>query len=190
LVQIYTDFIRLKEKTSIIVIEILIERNAKFNTLSEVLKEEGGSLMLRSMLRVFFALAVGLSLALGVFSGVGTTPALAASQTPVASGYNPVSSDPTDISYCYQSGYNRNGWRCGWRLAMAPYNLGDYYGYYNGYYNGYGYGYTGYGYGYNSGQCPPGYNGDYGGRPRYGCYYPYYPYNQYNPYPPYYNPPY
>ncbi len=60
--------------------------------------------MLRSILRVVFTLAVGLSLTLGVFSVVGTTPALAAGQTPVASGYTPVSSDPIDVSYCYPSG--------------------------------------------------------------------------------------
>jgi hypothetical protein len=145
--------------------------------------------MLQSIFRVFFALAVALSLTFGVFSGIGASPALAASPTTAASGDNPIVSVPTDVSYCYPSGYNRQGWRCGWRLAMAPYNLGDYYAYNRGYgYYGYGYyGYNPYGYGYNSGICPPGPNGDYGGRPRYGCYYPNYPYYPYNPY---YHPPY
>ena len=127
--------------------------------------------MLRSMLRMFFTLAMTLSLALGIFSGV----ALAASQPPtVVDGYHPVASTPVDMSYCYPSGYNKAGWRCGWRLAMAPYNLGScgyyyggYCGGYNGYNNGYYNGYSGYG-----GRGNNGYVADYGGRPRYDpCYY-------------------
>lgn len=136
--------------------------------------------MLRSMLRVFFALAVSLSLAFGVFSGVGTSRASAAGQPTTEGGYNPAASVPTGMGYCYPSGYNRNGWRCGWRLAAAPYNLGSYNGYYSGYYNGYGY-YGGY---YNSGTGGypgyTGYTGDYGGNPRFGTYY-YYSGYYYNP---------
>jgi len=107
--------------------------------------------MARTMLRVIFALVVSLSLAFGVFAGAGVSQAFAADQP---SGYNPVASTPPDVGYCYPSGYNRQGWRCGWRLAQAPYNLGSYY---NGYYYG-----TGGPYG----------TGDYGGLPRY-CYYYY-----------------
>ena len=135
--------------------------------------------MLRSIFRVFFALAIALSLAFGLFFSIGASPAMAGGQTTIASGHGPIASVPPEISKCYPSGYNRNGWRCGWRLAMAPYNLGSRYGYY--YYNGYYYNY-GYGGGYYYGQCPPPPGGDYGGRPRYGpCYnnyyyYPYYPY--------------
>jgi len=121
--------------------------------------------MLRSMFRIFFALAVTLSLTFGAFSGIGTSLAFAASSQPIAApGYNPVASGPPEIGYCYPSGYNRQGWRCGWRLAMAPYNLGSYYAGYN-YYGGYYYGGYG-GRGYNNG-----YIADYGGRPRFGGYY-------------------
>jgi len=129
--------------------------------------------MLRSMVRIFFTLVLSLSLTLGVIAGFGTSPASAASQPTASAGYNPLDSIPTGVNYCYPSGYNRQGWRCGWRLAQAPYNIGDYnryYGYYYGYYPYYGYG----------GQ-PPIVNGqvDYRGAPRYGYpYYPYYPYYQ------------
>jgi len=152
--------------------------------------------MFRSMFRVLFALAVALSLTLGVFSIGGVSLAAAASQAPTDSGYNPVASTPPDMGYCYPSGYNRNGWRCGWRLAMYPYNMGDY-NRYCGY--GYGYGYTGC-QGYYPGWVPgtggrnwvPPYNGgvvDYGGRPRYNpCYYnPCYNYNYNYNYRPCYN---
>jgi hypothetical protein len=133
--------------------------------------------MMRSVFRMLFTAAITLSLALGVFSGIGTSLALAATSQPAAAaGYNPVGSVPTGMNYCYPSGYNRQGWRCGWRLAQAPYNLGSYY---NGYYGYYGYnGYNGY-YGYypyyNSGYggrnpYPPVIN-DYGGLPRFGPYY-------------------
>jgi hypothetical protein len=127
-------------------------------------------LMLRSMFRVLFALAVALSLTFGVFSGVGTASA-ASSQPTAAAGYNPVASVPTGMSYCYPSGYNRQGWRCGWRLAMYPYNMGSYNcGYNGGYYNNCGY-YGGYNYGYG-GRGNNGYVADYGGQPRYNpCYY-------------------
>ena len=133
--------------------------------------------MSKAIFRSFIALIVTLSLTFGVIFGVGTSLASAASSQPnSAEGYNPVASVPTGINYCYPSGYNRQGWRCGWRLAMAPYNLGDAnrYGYY-GYNYYYGYGYSGYGYGYpyNTGVQ------DYGGRPRFS---PYYPNNYYNPY--------
>jgi hypothetical protein len=127
--------------------------------------------MLRASFRVFFALVVSLSLAFGLFAGVGTSRAFAADQPGVsADGYNPVASEPVDTGYCYPSGYNRNGWRCGWRLAMAPYNLGDYYRYNYGYY------YNPYYVGWGPTPVPPG--GDYGGLPRYQTYYyygPYYP---------------
>jgi hypothetical protein len=156
--------------------------------------------MMRSMFRIAFSFALALSLAFGVFSGIGTSLASAASSQPVAaSGYNPEGATPTGVGYCYPSGYNRNGWRCGWRLAMAPYNLGDYYNrcYNYNYYGNYGYnnynncgynygynygnyGYGGYGYGGYYNWVPP--NGDYGGRPRFGGWY----YN--NPCTTYYNP--
>ena len=127
--------------------------------------------MLRSNFRVVFALAVVLSLVLGVF---GTGVAAAATPTGSGSQYSPVASTPPGTGYCYPSGYNRNGWRCGWRLAQAPYNLGDYYGYYYGYYNmGY---YPYYGNGGTGGYPPQ--NGDYGGRPRFMPYW----YNYYYPY--------
>lgn len=137
--------------------------------------------MFRKMFRVFFALAVALSLTFGAFSG-GVSLAAAASQAPTDSGYNPVASTPPDMGYCYPSGYNRNGWRCGWRLAMAPYNLGDY-NRYCGY--GYGYGYNCYGYypGWTPGtggrQNIP-VNGDFGGRPRFNPCYAYNPCYNYN----------
>jgi len=139
--------------------------------------------MLRSMFRVSFALAIALSMAFGVFSGFAS----AASQPTVAGGYNPVGSTPTGMGYCYPSGYNRNGWRCGWRLAMAPYNLGSYYGYNNGYYgynNSYYNGYYGYYNGYygTGGRNYNGYTGDYGGRPRFDPYYYNYGYNNYGYY--------
>ena len=134
--------------------------------------------MLRTTLRMLFTVSMTLSLTLGVFSGVGTSLASAASSQPAAaSGYIPLGSVPAGVGYCYPSGYNKAGWRCGWRLAQAPYNLGtyynnyNYYGYYNGYYN------SGYG-----GRGPYGYMADYGGKPRYGnyyynsCYYSYSPY--------------
>lgn len=136
--------------------------------------------MSKAILRTFIALVVTLSLTFGVIFGVGTSLASAATSQPSsAEGYNPVGSVPTGMGYCYPSGYNRQGWRCGWRLAMAPYNLGDAnrYGYYG--YNNYGYGYYGYNYGYGYGYP---YNSgiqDYGGRPRFGPYY--YPYNNYYP---------
>lgn len=138
--------------------------------------------MLKSVIRVSFALAVSLALAFGAFFGFGTSLALAAGTPATAvDGIGPVASGTPDMGYCYPSGYNRQGWRCGWRLAMAPYNLGDAARY--GYYGNYGYGYYGY-YGngyypyYNYGYCN---NGavDYGGRPRYGPYNYYYGY--YNP---------
>ncbi len=159
--------------------------------------------MLKSIFRVLFTLAFTLSLTFGVFAGFGTSMASAASSQPTAAeGYNPVASVPVDMSYCYPSGYNRQGWRCGWRLAMYPYNLGASYcnyGYNNcyntGYNNCYNTGYsncynpcynTGYSncYGYNYGMGGYGYYPgstitDYGGRPRFGpyynnCNYPYY----------------
>jgi hypothetical protein len=153
--------------------------------------------MYRSMFRVCFTLAMTLSLTLGMFPGIGTSLASAASSQPVAAaGYNPVASVPTGMNYCYPSGYNRQGWRCGWRLAMYPYNMGSYNncGYYGGYsgnncgyngYNGYYNGYNGYNNGYNGyynsgyGGRNNGYIADYGGQPRYNpCYY----YNScYNP---------
>jgi hypothetical protein len=134
--------------------------------------------MLRSMFRVLFALAVTLSLTFGVFSGVGTSQVFAANQPPTAAaGYNPVASVPTGVNYCYPSGYNKQGWRCCWRLAMYPYPMstyncgyygspcGGYYGNYCGnYYGSYCGGYSGTG----------GRNGivDYRGQPRYNpCYY-------------------
>ncbi len=150
--------------------------------------------MLRTLFRIFFTI----SLTLGAFAGLGTNLAYAASQPPTAAGYNPVASVPSGVDYCYPSGYNKQGWRCGWRLAMAPYNLGGY-GYCGGYYGGYsGCGYYGgynncyyggynncnYG-GYNNcyyggyNNCNYGgyYGGyrnsnisDYGGQPRYGYY--------------------
>lgn len=133
--------------------------------------------MTRSILRVFFALAVSLSLAFGVFAGVGVSPAAAANRPATGSGYNPQASGIPGMGYCYPSGYNRNGWRCGWRLAAAPYNLGSYYGY--GYYGYYGnYGYNG---GYYGNGGTGGYPVDYGGNPRYGYYYNPYYYNYYNP---------
>ena len=98
--------------------------------------------MYRSMFRVFFTLAMTLSLTFGAFAGIGTSLASAASSQPTAAaGYHPVASVPTGVNYCYPSGYNRQGWRCGWRLAMAPYNLGSYNncGYYGGYYGNCGY---------------------------------------------------
>ena len=133
--------------------------------------------MLRTTFRMLFTVSMTLSLTIGVFSGVGTSLASAASSQPAAAaGYNPVGSVPVEIAKCYPSGYNKAGWRCGWRLAQAPYNLGTYYNNYNyyGYYNGY----------YNSGYGGRGYNGymaDYGGLPRYGpyynaCYYNHFPY--------------
>lgn len=144
--------------------------------------------MLRSTFRVFFALTVSLSLALGIFAGVGVGVAFAADTPNTAGGYDPAASTPPDVSYCYPSGYNRNGWRCGWRLAQAPYNLGDYYNryYYNGYwYNGYYYPYYP---NYGTGGIPVNNVVDYGGRPRYPTYnYGYY-YNGYNYCNPYYNP--
>jgi len=55
-----------------------------------------------------------------VFFGIGTGMVYAASSQPTtADGYHPVASVPTGVNYCYPSGYNRQGWRCGWRLAMA-----------------------------------------------------------------------
>lgn len=127
--------------------------------------------MLKSNFRVVFALAVALSLVFGIF---GTGAASAAAPTGSGSQFNPVANTPTGTGYCYPSGYNRNGWRCGWRLAQAPYNLGDYYGMYYGYYNmGYNPYYNPYG---GTGGYPPK-NGDYGGRPRFMPYwYYYYPY--------------
>jgi hypothetical protein len=139
--------------------------------------------MLRSMVRTLFTVAIALALSLGLFSGFGTSLALAASSQPdSAAGYNPVASVPTGMNYCYPSGYNRQGWRCGWRLAMAPYNLGSYNcGYYNGYYGNCGY----YGDYYNSGYGGRNYNQnitDYGGQPRYNpCYYNYNTCYNYNP---------
>ena len=136
---------------------------------------------MKSIVRIFFVLAVTLSLTFGAFSVTGFSTALAASSQPTAAdGLNPVAADPSGMGYCYPSGYNRQGWRCGWRLAMAPYNLGDYYNNYyyygyNGYYNGYN-GYNGYNNGYYNGYYPGqygNYNGnvvDYGGRPRFGSY--------------------
>ena len=140
--------------------------------------------MFRSMFRFFFTLAVTLSLTFGVFSGFGTSLALAASSQPQqAAGYHPVASTPTEMGYCYPSGYNKQGWRCGWRLAMYPYPMSTYNcGYYGGYSNPCGYnGYNpNYGYG---GRGNTGYVADYGGQPRYNpCYY--YNYNtcyNYNP---------
>jgi hypothetical protein len=132
--------------------------------------------MLRATFRVFFALVVSLSLAFGLFAGV----AFAADQPAVsADGYNPVASEPVDAGYCYPTGYNRNGWRCGWRLAMAPYNLGDYYRYNYGYY------YAPY-WGYGGIPTPPPPSGDYGGRPRFQSY-NYYYYSGYTPYCSWYN---
>lgn len=147
---------------------------------------------MNSIFRTIFALVISLALAFGVFAGSGLA---ASSQPAAADGINPVASGPTGIGYCYPSGYNRQGWRCGWRLAMAPYNLGDaahyggywyngvWYPYYNynynynpNYYNPYGYNY----YPYDSGRVPPPSNGvvDYGGKPRYGYYWNYnYNYN-------------
>lgn len=147
--------------------------------------------MLRSMFRVFFTLAVTLSLTFGVFAGFGISLASAASSQPTAAaGYSPVASVPTGVNYCYPSGYNRQGWRCGWRLAMYPYPMGTYNncgysgsyggcGYTGGYYGGYsGYGGRGtYGTNYGTGVV------DYGGQPRYNpCYNYNYNYNTcYNP---------
>jgi hypothetical protein len=137
--------------------------------------------MLRSKFRVIFTLAFALALMFQVFFGIGTGMVYAASSQPTtADGYHPVASVPTGVNYCYPSGYNRQGWRCGWRLAMAPYNLGSYNcGYYGGYYGNCGYnGYYNNGY-YNNGYYNSGYGGrtngyiaDYGGQPRYNpCYY-------------------
>lgn len=124
--------------------------------------------MVRPTFRIVLTLAVALALVLAVFPGFGTNLALAAGNQPAAKdGYNPLASTPPGIGYCYPSGYNRNGWRCGWRLAQAPYNLGTYNYYYNGYYPYYNYGW--------GGQVPPANNiTDYGGAPRYGYYYNYY----------------
>lgn len=136
--------------------------------------------MLRSIVRVSFVMAVSLSLALGVFFVSGYSVAMAASDpAATADGYNPVASTPPGVDYCYPTGYNRNGWRCGWRLAQAPYNLGDYYRYYYGYYYPYYY----YPYGnWGTGGYPTNIT-DYGGRPRFGPYYnwPYYNGGYYNP---------
>jgi hypothetical protein len=143
---------------------------------------------MKSVFRVFFALAVSLSLTFGALSGIGTSMALAASSQPTtADGYNPVGSVPTGIDYCYPSGYNKQGWRCGWRLAMYPYNLGSYYGYnygYNPYYYGYNPYYYGYGYNYGYGGKVPAPITDYKGLPRFGPYY--YNYYYQNNYPCYY----
>jgi len=118
------------------------------------------------MFRVLFTLAVTFALTFGIFSGTGVAYA-AKSQPTAAAGYNPVDSVPSGVNFCYPSGYNRQGWRCGWRLAMYPYNMGAcYYGPCGGYY----YGYTGNPYYY--GGREPGYVADYGGQPRYNpCYY-------------------
>ena len=125
---------------------------------------------MKSMFELIFALALALSLTFGAFSGVGTASA-ASNQPAAADGINPIGSKPTDMGYCYPSGYNRQGWRCGLRLAMAPYNLGSYNYYYNnGYYYNYSYGYYPYN-NYNNG------NVDYGGQPRYNPYYYGYGYN-------------
>ena len=155
---------------------------------------------MNTVFRIIFALAVSLALTFGAFAGTSTAFA-AGSQPASADGINPVVSVPTGIGYCYSSGYNRQGWRCGWRLAMAPYNLGD--AYWNGgyWYNGVWYSnYTNYGgywwngvwypnnnnyggYNYpvnNQYNQPPWNNGkvDYQGRPRFGYNYgPYYNYN-------------
>jgi hypothetical protein len=134
--------------------------------------------MLRSMVRISFTLMLALTFALAVFAGLGASPVSAASQPNTAAGYNPLDSVPTGTNYCYPSGYNRQGWRCGWRLAQAPYNLGDYNRYCGYGYNGY-YGNCYYGGYYNGGYYNGGYGGqpinDYGGYPRYGYYY----YNNY-----------
>jgi hypothetical protein len=125
---------------------------------------------MRSTFRVVFALVIALSLAFGIFAGAGTQTAQAASGTTVG----PQGSTAPGIGYCYPTGYNRQGWRCGWRLAQAPYNLGNYNYYYNGYYNPYGYNnYYNSGYYGNSGYggYPPSNVTDYGGYPRYGYYY-------------------
>jgi len=140
--------------------------------------------MVRSILRILFAAAMTLSMTLGVFAGAGVSLASAAGSPTgaVVPGYSPVASVPTGVSYCYPSGYNRQGWRCGWRLAQAPYNLGSYYNRY--YYGGYNYNYYGYYPYYNSGyggRGPYPVINDYGGMPRYGYYYPYY-YNSNNMY--------
>jgi hypothetical protein len=149
--------------------------------------------MLRVMFRLFFTLAMTLSLALGIFAGGAGVASAASDQPTAASGYNPVASVPTGIGYCYPSGYNRAGWRCGWRLAMYPYNMGScyynncggyYYGNYGNCYNGYNgcngyYGYNNYGYNnYYPYAVRTDYPGDYGGQPRYQYPYPCY----YNPY--------
>jgi hypothetical protein len=139
--------------------------------------------MSRSMFRLLFTMAVTLSLTFGVFAGFGVSPVAAASQPKAAAGLNPVASGPTEVNFCYPSGYNKQGWRCGWRLAMYPYPIstyncgyyGNYYGGCGNYYGGYGYnnGYNGYnGYSGYGGRGNNGYIADYGGQPRYNpCYY-------------------
>ena len=125
--------------------------------------------MVRSMVRVGFALAVAFALAFGAFAGIGVKAVQAAGAPDTAGDSGPAAYVPGGTDYCYPTGYNRQGWRCGWRLAQAPYNLGDYYRYYYGYNYYYYYNY-GYYYPYYGGTG--GYPGitDYGGRPRFGGY--------------------
>ncbi len=104
--------------------------------------------MFRSFLKSVGMLAMVLAFSFGVLATSPANVALAAGQpaqaaphTIQASANLPVISDPTGQGVCLPSGYNLNGWRCGWRL----------YGY-----GGYGYG----GYG-NGGYYAPTYEGAY-----------------------------
>jgi hypothetical protein len=78
--------------------------------------------MFRTIIKTLGMLAITLSLSLGVLAMNPVNVALAASQPTLASVNLPVASDPTGQGTCLPSGYNLNGWRCGWRL----YNYGGY----------------------------------------------------------------
>ena len=105
--------------------------------------------MFRMILKTLGVLAIALPLSVGflatspVLAYAAAQPVQANPQTALASANLPVASDPSGEGVCLPSGYNLHGWRCGWRLAVAPYNLGGY-GYCGGYYGGYsGCGYSG-----------------------------------------------
>ncbi len=100
--------------------------------------------MLRSIVKILGTLAFTLTLSLAVLTTSSVNVAFAASQpsqgnpqAALASVNPPIVSDASGQGVCLPNGYNLNGWRCGWRLALAPYNLGGYASpyYYGGYYS-------------------------------------------------------
>ncbi len=118
-------------------------------------------LMFRLILKTLGILAIALPLSVGFLASspalayAASQPGQANPQTALASANLPVASAPAGEGVCLPSGYNLNGWRCGWRLAIAPYNLGGYYGGYSG-----GYYEPSYGSAYEPNYCAPDGDGD------------------------------